>query len=179
MTEAHRSTVAVTQITMLCLGTLRLEGVSTKHFAGFFRKRKIIGRANRRRDWSKKTTIKAMQYRNSIDDCDLPIFIAAKLVKTTSHHKIIEGKVVQCVTERSEHKYKRETCPFSHRQLKSSACRWACTTWRIRRGPFIEPTFQMCVQMFGDIYCMTRLILPSSLYSPDWNHHHSARSWRT
>lgn len=81
----------------------RLQGVATKHFTQFKRKRELYEKQLAEKNREPGSNFPVTSYRASIDDAYLRIFITAHWIKATSLEEITEEELVGCVEARASH----------------------------------------------------------------------------
>ncbi|CDF33359.1 unnamed protein product [Chondrus crispus] len=82
----------------------RLEGVATKYFTAFLKKRDLYEKQLAEKNREPGVHITPTSYRASIDDSYLRIFLTAKWIKAESLEAISEEQIRECVKEKASYK---------------------------------------------------------------------------
>lgn len=103
--KASSSTAGTVRQTIVTnLEAPRLQGVATKHFTAFLKKRELYEKQVEEKNREPGVKITATSYRASIDDSYLRIFLTAEWIKAESLDKITEEQIKDCIKKKAFYK---------------------------------------------------------------------------
>lgn len=116
----------------------RLRGVWTKHFIEFRKARELYEKIIAEKNKEPGTSIPFTSYKESIEDTDLHLFVAAGWVETNYLEAITEFQIKQCIDDRCHRLLNGEHLHIIEESIKSIVIKMQILKPKTTFGDYIE-----------------------------------------